>query len=333
KEAGVFLMGYYLSVDGGGSKTAYLITDQLGKVLCSYVTQGCTFSVMGKEMVCKILSEGAEAIVQMAGISPDDLVYAVWGISCFGEYEEMDRYLSAKLAKLFPCMAYFCNDVEIGLAGSLLLHFGIHVVAGTGAIVMGRDQKGRTARSNGWHEDFSDEGSGYWLGLGTLSLFAKQADLREERSFLYEQMRKQYGFLSDMDIICFYQEKLRGKRKETAALQELLLKAAKSGDESAARLYESAAAELAQSVKGVARQLGLMEEKTPVSYCGGIFRCGAFILDPFSKYLRQMGFVLRPPRLSPLGGGILLAAEKSGQQTDEMVTNLSQYEQGLGSLL
>lgn len=326
-------MGYYLSVDGGGSKTAYLITDQTGKALCRHVAQGCTYSTMGKELVLKTLSEGAKATVQIAGISPDDLGYAVWGISCFGEYEEMDGYLSAKLSELFPCTAYFCNDVEIGLAGSLLLHFGIHVVAGTGAIVMGRDQMGRTARSNGWHEDFSDEGSGYWLGLKTLSLFARQADLREERSFLYEQMRKRCGLLSDMDIIHFYQEKLRGKRKETAALQELLLKAARSGDESAVRLYETAAAELAQSVKGVARQLELMEEKTQVSYYGGIFRCGTFILAPFSEYLRQMGFVLRPPSLSPLGGGILLAAEKSGQQTEEMIINLSRYEQELGFTL
>lgn len=324
-------MGYYLGVDGGGTKTAYLLTDLTGRVLSSHMTQGCTYSVMGKEMVFKILSEGAEAVVRKSGISPKDLEYAVWGISCFGEYKEMDRYLSVKLAELFPCRAYFCNDVEIGLAGSLLLNFGIHVVAGTGAIVMGKDQNGRTARSNGWHEDFSDEGSGYWLGLRTLSLFARQADLREERSFLYEQMRKRYSLYSDMDMILFYQENLRGKRKETAALQECLLEAAKLGDESAVRLYEAAASELAQSVKGVARQLGLVEEKTQVSYCGGIFQSGAFILNPFSKYLEQMGFILKSPRLSPLGGGILLAAEKSGQGIAELIKNLGQYEENPGS--
>ena len=318
-------MGYYLGVDGGGTKTAYLLTDSTGRVFGSHVTQGCTYSVMGKEMVCRILSEGAQAIVRKSGISPKELEYAVWGISCFGEYEEMDRYLSVKLTELFPCRAYLCNDVEIGLAGSLLLNSGIHVVAGTGAIVMGRDQNGKTARSNGWHEDFSDEGSGYWLGLRTLSLFAKQADLREERSFLYEQMRKRYSLYNDMDIVLFYQENLRGKRKETAALQECLLEAAKAGDESAVRLYDAAASELAQSVKGVARQLNLMEKKTQVSYCGGIFRSGAFILNPFSEYLEQMGLDLRPPSLSPLGGGILLAAEKSGRKTTEMIKNLSQY--------
>lgn len=324
-------MGYYLSVDGGGSKTAYLITDQMGRVCNSYVTQGCTYSVMGRETVYRILSEGAEKILQMTGISSYDLIFAVWGISCFGEYEEMDRYLSGKLTEQFPCGMYFCNDVEIGLAGSLLLHHGIHVVAGTGAIVMGKDLKGRTARSNGWHEDFSDEGSGYWLGIRTLSLLARQADLREKRSFLYELMRERYGIRKDMDMVLFYQEKLRGKRKETAALQEILLEAAKAGDESAIRLYDAAASELAQSVKGVARQLGLMEEKTQVSYGGGIFRCGGFILEPFSGYLKQMGFVLRPPGLSPLGGGILLAAEKDGHKVTEIIENLKQYEEKDGS--
>ena len=228
-------MGYYLSVDGGGSKTAYLLTDQTGRICGSHMAQGCTYSVMGRQKVFDILSEGAWTVIQKSGICSEKLVYAVWGISCFGEYEEMDRYLSEKLARLFPCGTYICNDVEIGLAGSLLLNFGIHVVAGTGAIVMGRDLKGRTARANGWHEDFSDEGSGHWLGLRTLSLFARQADLREERSFLYEQMKERYGLHSDMDIVSFYQERFRGKRKEIAALQEVLLNAARAGDESAAR--------------------------------------------------------------------------------------------------
>lgn len=322
-------MGYYLSVDGGGSKTAYLLTDQTGRICGSHTAQGCTYSVMGRQKVFDILSEGAWTVIQKAGICPEKLVYAVWGISCFGEYEEMDRYLSEKLARLFPCGTYICNDVEIGLAGSLLLNFGIHVVAGTGAIVMGRDLKGRTARANGWHEDFSDEGSGHWLGLRTLSLFARQADLREERSFLYEQMKERYGLHSDMDIVSFYQERFRGKRKEIAALQEVLLNAARAGDESAARLYDAAAWELAQSVMGVARQLDLVKEKTKVSYYGGIFRCGEWILTPFSDYLEQMGFVLKPPSLPPLGGGILLAAEKSRQETTQIIENLSrEYADG-----
>lgn len=322
-------MGYFLSVDGGGSKTAYLLTDQTGKGCGRYITQGCTYSVMGKEKVCKILSEGAETIIKKTGLSPADLEYVVWGISCYGEYEEMDQYLSEELLKLFPCKAYFCNDVEIGHAGSLLLNSGIHVVAGTGAIVMGKDQNGKIARSNGWHEDFSDEGSGYWLGLRTLSLFVKQADLRENRSFLYDQMRHRYSLQNNMDIVSFYQEKLRGKRKDVAALQELLLEAAKLGDKSAVRLYEEAAFELAQSVRGVARQLNLMEQKTEVSYCGGIFHCGMWILDPFSEHISEMGFVLKIPSLSPLGGGILLAAERSGRQIDEVIMNLNQYENRL----
>lgn len=322
-------MGYFLSVDGGGSKTAYLLTDQAGKVCSRYITQGCTYSVMGKEKVHEILSEGAKIVVEKAGISPDDLEYAVWGISCYGEYEEMDQYLSKKLVELFPCKAYFCNDVEIGHAGSLLLNFGIHVVAGTGAIVMGKDQNGKIARSNGWHEDFSDEGSGYWLGLRTLSLFVKQADLRENRSFLYDQIRERYSLHNDMDIVWFYQKKLRGKRKDVAALQELLLESAKLGDKSAVRLYEAAAFELAQSVEGVARQLNLMGQKTEVSYCGGLFHCGAWILDPFSEHLSQMGFMLKTPSLSPLGGGILLAAERSGCQIDEIIASLNQYENRL----
>ena len=103
----------------------------------------------------------------------------------------------------------------------------------------------------------------------------------------------------------------------------------KLGDKSAVRLYDAAAYELAQSVRGVARQLNLMEQKTEVSYYGGIFHCGAWILDSFSEHLNQMGFVLKAPSLSPLGGGILLAAERCERQINEIVDNLNQYENRL----
>lgn len=320
-------MKYYLSVDSGGTKTAFLLTDSNGKFTGEHTTAGCTYSVMGKEKIFDLLREGTKEILKKADKKPEQIGYVVWGISCYGEYQVFDSYIKEKISGLFSCPNYICNDVEIGLAGSLSLKPGIHVVAGTGAIAIGRDFTGKTARANGWHEVFSDEGSAGWLGRETLSLFARQADCREKKGSLYGLIRQKFGLNNDIDIITYYQDQIRNAREKLAAVQRILLQAAQEGDESAVLLYDKAAKELADTVMGVYRQLDFSSNKITVSYSGGVFKSGKFILVPLSKYLLKQNQVLVEPEFSPLSGGILMAADKEHKSEIETVRkNLTAYE-------
>lgn len=321
------VMKYYLSVDGGGTKTAFLLTDRNGAFKAKYITSGCTYSVMGKEKIFNLLKEGIKELLHKAEINQEQVMYAVWGIPCYGEYEIFDYYIKEKISLLLSCPNYFCNDVEIGMAGSLCLNPGIHIVAGTGAIVMGKDFTGRTARANGWHEEFSDEGSAGWLGRETLSLFMKQADFRETKGPLYELVRQKFELQKDIDIVSYYQKHIRNAREKLAAIQMILLQAAKEGDESAVLLYQRAAKELADTVIGVCRQLDFSDEKIMVSYSGGVFKSGEFLITPLKKYLQNQNQTLLEPKFSPLSGGILLAEAKSQQNNLEtVVENLTKYE-------
>lgn len=320
-------MKYYLSVDCGGTKTAFLLTDEYGRVTGGAVKAGITYSAMEKESIYEILKAGAFEVTEENNISPGQLKYTVWGISCFGEYGEFDHFLLRRLPKLFPCECYLCNDVEIALAGSFLLGCGIHIIAGTGAIVMGRNEYGATARANGWHESFSDEGSAYWLGMKALSLFAKQADGRRKKDMLYQLFYEYFNLKKDMDILSYYKNHLAGKRDKAAALQKILLEAAKKGDPGAVRLYEEAAGELTESVIAVAGQLGMKQAGIHVSCYGGLFRAGEVIQRPLREQLKAHDYLLVPPELSPLSGGILLAANKCGGSRENIVIDhLKEYE-------
>lgn len=107
---------------------------------------GCTYSYIGQDGVCELLEEGARLLLRDAAAGEDEVACAVWGIPCYGEDRAFDGYVSRRLPRVLPCAHRLCNDVELGLAGSLLLGPGVHVVAGTGAIAMGRDPGGKTAR-------------------------------------------------------------------------------------------------------------------------------------------------------------------------------------------
>lgn len=322
-------MNYYLSIDGGGTKTAFLLTDEYGKAIGTQITKGFTYSEMGSELIYKLLRESTYQMLAEYRVLKEELLYVVWGISCFGEYRDFDADMNRTLPKLFGCDCYICNDVEIAMAGSLLLQSGIHIIAGTGAIIMGKNEDGKIARANGWHETFSDEGSAYWLGVNTLSLFTRQADGREVKSFMYQLLYQHFDLQEDMDIVSYYKNHLEGKRDRVASLQKILLEAAKLGDNSAINLYVQAAKELTSSVFGVARTLQLQERKTKVSYYGGVFKAGLFIKDPLNSYLGEQEFQLYEPILTPLSGGILIAMEKCHlERKNQTIENLKNYEKG-----
>lgn len=301
---------YYLGIDGGGSKTAFLITDEAGHTVAEGVTEGCSYPQIGIHGVARVISDKLELLFHETGLEKSDIKGAAVGLPCYGEDrsadEELKRTVTGAIALPDVCI---CNDVELGWAGSLGLEAGVHVVAGTGAIAYGRNRKGNRARSNGWHEDFSDEGSGYWLGMQALALFARQADGRMERSVLYERMQEALGITCMEELVPLYGTKYKGNRKKIAALQMTVFEAAKDGDANAVMLYEKAAGELAASIRAVASKLEFGEkEPIPVSYSGGVFQVGEYIMKPLREMLDGQQFHFRAPLLKPVQGGILLAA-------------------------
>lgn len=316
-------MKYLLSMDGGGSKTAWLLTDEAGNMAAHFVSEGCSHLDKGVPAVLTLIHDGIDILLMKTGISKSDLLSAVFGVPCYGEHPEADRCITNDLKHyLSPVPVMICNDVDLGFAGSLCLDKGIHLVAGTGAIATGRNAAGLTARSNGWHPAFSDEGSGYWLGMHTLSLFSKQADRRIPRSSLYSIVRRELSLKKDEDLITYYENFLSGDRKKIAALQLLLKEAALSGDASALRLYEEAACELYQSVCGIYQALSFSpEDRIKISYSGGLFHEGSLILPTLTQLTEKLCARLVPPALSPVWGGILLAMEQISPSDAQNLAN------------
>ncbi len=304
-------MGYLLSMDGGGSKTAWLLTTEEGVSAASFRSGGCSHPEMGLAAVLTAIHSGIEELLIRANCSKEDIISAAFGVPCYGEYPEADKVIYEDLHQFLEhSKVTVCNDVELGFAGSLCLEDGIHLVAGTGAIVIGRNAAGQLARSNGWHPSFSDEGSGYWLGNRALSLFTKQADHRVTRGALYWIIREAFDLQDDMEIAAYYDRHLADNRKEMATIQLLLYRAAIAGDVSAVRLFEAAALELFVSIRSVYETLAFSKENhVKVSYSGGLFYEGNYILGPLTELANTLSVELVPPYLSPVYGGILLAAK------------------------
>ena len=308
-------MKWYLGIDGGGSKTAFTIGRTSGEAVYTHTLSGCSYQLIGPEAVRDLLARGVRTCLEAVGADREDCAGCCVGLPCFGENKRMDRVLQNLLEEaLAPIPLLLVNDGVAGWAGSLECREGIHLVTGTGSLAIGRGAEGSFARSGGWVEFFGDEGSCYWVGREAMSLFSKEADGRLPRGPLYRLVREKYGLNEDFEFVETVLQKLAPYRDRVADFQRLALEAAAAGDRPVQDLYRRAAGELAQMVFSVKEQLLWTEREVPVSYFGGLFHAGSWILEPLAEELTALGCVLRSPAHTAAEGALLLAINQFAKE-------------------
>jgi N-acetylglucosamine kinase-like BadF-type ATPase len=305
----------FLGVDGGGTKTDFLLIDATGAVLASHRGGSAYYLESGLDALQAMMFAGIEATLKQAGIATYELEYAFLGLPAYGEDRAMLPRLDGIAADLLPAGRYRCgNDVVCGWAGALAAGDGINIVAGTGSIAYG-EFEGRGARAGGWGELFSDEGSAYWIARKGLTLFSRMSDGRAPKAALYDLIREHFHLEADLDVCAAVYGPPALTRSGLAALAPLVARAARQGDAEARRLFEQAAQELAAVIHAVRDQLNVPSDTLlPVSYSGGMFRLEG-LLKPMLEVAVGAGsrhYEFVAPRLSPVAGAALYAAKLAG---------------------
>jgi N-acetylglucosamine kinase-like BadF-type ATPase len=322
----------FLGVDGGGTKTDFLLIDASGAVLATHRGGSAYYLELGFDALQAMMAAGIQATLKQAGIAASELGFAFLGLPAYGEDRALLPRLDGIVADVLPAGRYRCdNDVVCGWAGALAAGDGINIVAGTGSIAYGEYQ-GLGARAGGWGELFSDEGSAYWIAREGLTLFSRMSDGRAPKSALYELIRAHFQLGSDLDVCAAVYGPPALTRSGLAALAPLVARAAREGDAGARRLFERAARELAAVVHAVRNQLNVAPHTLlPVSYSGGMFRLEGLLKPMLEAALgiaeRRYEFVA--PRLSPVAGAALYAAKLSGAPLSvESVAALARSAEG-----
>ena len=297
----------FLGVDAGGTKTAFLLSDENGTILARYLSGSGGFFSNGSAGLITLLEEGIHQVSSSANINKEDITFAAFGFPGYGEAESSEAEIRSVCETVIGKGRVCCEcDCYLGWCGSLAMEAGINIVAGTGSICYGLNKEGLAARASGWGA-YCDEGSCTWLGAKTIGIYAKQADGRLPRTQLYELFREHFGIGEDLLFIHRLNHEIANKGAETAKIQMLLQKAYELGDMVAAELYREAAKELALSVHAVARKLDMSGSNFKVSYSGGLFQSGDCILLPLAKEVEQIGGQLVRPKFSPDEGAVLFA--------------------------
>ena len=175
-------MNIFRGVDGGGTKTDFLLIDSSGSVLARRRDGSGYYLEIGIENLQNMLIEDIRAVLSMVSLAPADITYAFLGLPAYGESTSLLPRLDSLVEGVLPRQRYQCaNDVVCAWAGALGGGHGITVVAGTGSIAYG-EYASHSARAGGWGELFSDEGSAFWVAREALNLFSRMSDGRTVKS-------------------------------------------------------------------------------------------------------------------------------------------------------
>ncbi len=302
----------FLGIDGGGTKTAFVLIDESGRLLARHESTTSYYIEIGFDTLRALLRDGVNAALRLAGVPASDIAHTFAGLPAHGEDSELFITFDGLLTDVVP-RSTIGNDMVCSWAGSLAGADGISLVAGTGSIAYG-EWMGRGARCGGWGEVFGDEGSAHWLAREVLALFSRMADCRAEPGPLLGLVREHFELKHDLDLC----GEINGSaaRSELAQIARLATAAAQAGDVQARQLLVRAGDELAALAAGVARNLGLAGiQAVPVSYSGGVFASGDLVLGPLQAALarRLPGATLKTPRFGPELGAALYAARLGGR--------------------
>lgn len=329
-------MKVFLGVDGGGTKTDFLLIDESGQVLASRREGSAYYLQIGVEVLRSMMLQGIRGVLADAGLSPNAVSFACIGLPAYGEDSALLSRLDAIAEGLLPTPKYRCvNDMVCGWAAALAGRDGINIVAGTGSIGYG-EFDGRSARAGGWGELFSDEGSAYWVAREGLTLFSRMSDGRADQGPLYQLMRRHFKLRADLDVCAVVYGPPPLTRSELAALAPLVSSAAHAGDRQAACIIEMAAQQLAEVVHAVRDQLGAPQHQPlPVSYSGGMFHQDNGLTQKLESILStgERRYEFAAPRLAPRAGAALYAAKLSGSPlTPQAVAQLTRTHGSAPSL-
>lgn len=317
-----------LGIDGGGTKTDYLLFDTDRGVIGRKRAGSIDVHLIGLESFKREIGACAGQLLQFAGLQKSDLSEIAIGVPCYGENRKESAAVDHAVREVFSAHCRVENDVTFSTVGALSGESGICMLAGTGSMAMGIAEDGTCVRSGGWSRYYSDEGSAFWLGTEGMRLFVKQADGILPRGALYELVMEEYHLDQPMDFIRIGDSLYEG-RSGAAGFQLLLKRAADTGDETVLTLYSRAAEEMAAQVLNVRRKLfdmGYSHDR--VVTAGGLLNNNHDLRALLGDELAHYGMTISQGHLSPAAGSILaVLTERDGGNREKYVQMLKRGEE------
>ena len=167
---------YYLGIDGGGTKTSFIIINQDNEIIYRNKTSPSAIDTVSKDDIKKVFIEGTKDFKYKV----DSVFAGIGGIT-----NDVERKMIIDIIKELEICDKNTkidanNDVYNAIYGGLGGKDGIIIIAGTGSVCFGKHNN-MTARAGGYSYKEGDGGSSYYLGYRALQHLARVIDGRKRK--------------------------------------------------------------------------------------------------------------------------------------------------------
>ena len=307
-----------LGVDGGGSKTEFVLFDKDGNVYGRCLEGASNPNAVGIEGTFNVLKTGID---KMLGINP-----AIEGIfiGCAGfSLGENVNDVKEKLIHAYPQIKIKCaTDIYNVIASCCDEEKCIAVICGTGSSVFANNS-GNLTRVTGWGYLLGKSGSGYDLGRDAVYACLQEMDGLGEKTELTQRVQLRAGNTVSQIVsnVC--------KKDQTylASFALDVIEACKNGDKVALDIVEENAKRVAQVVNFTHENHG---KATKIIVSGSLFTTNNVYLNTFKKYLKD-GLEIIIPSSPQVLGACKLCAKNLGIDmplTEKMLNSYEKIKKG-----
>ena len=298
-----------IGIDGGGTRTRARLANLHGETLGTGEAGSSNPQTQGFETAQREILAAIDQGFATANLERQIVAAACLGVGGIERGPEREHFTEWARENIAPHVQVL-NDSQIVLAAGTPDNWGIALIAGTGAIAWGRDHDGRMARASGWGYLLGDEGSAFDLASQALRSVTRAADGRGDKTELVKAILDFWNLKNPEDLIPrVYQS--NWKPGDIARIAPIVLQVAESGDAVAQRLVAEAGFWLAQSVLGVAHELGFGDEMIPLALTGGLVLNSELLRRQLLEHLEGDLHKFSPIKLvyEPSEGAVKLAIE------------------------
>ncbi|WP_125607187.1 N-acetylglucosamine kinase [Lapidilactobacillus bayanensis] len=238
-------MKYVIGIDSGGTHIVGQALNNSGKVL--FETQSGPGNILLDESgTYQNLSEIMTTIFKnMVPADCQHVLIGIAGVETTGNAAEVAQFFTDK----FNVQVDVISDAQLALLNGLEGQDGTLVIAGTGSVVYGRQNK-KMMRYGGWGFLLGDTGSAYKITAAAMIAALRAHDLNEA----YSLSAPLISWLHANDIKQAVQKYYGHDRKEIASLAAKIAERAAAGDVAAQTILADQATALATEVLGLINQ-------------------------------------------------------------------------------
>lgn len=306
-------MSIVVGIDSGGTKTIFAACDKNANIT--------TFQLLDSIAPTPTANwvDNFDALLSSNKTVVATAERFVLGLPFHGEDLAYSKHQCDVVTQRLGDIAIVQNDVRIAFDGAFAGLPGVLILSGTGSMAWGslNGLSDPHYRAGGWGEMIGDEGSAFWIGRYALQIISRHLDGRENSKAFSNRILKDIGIESSN--FHHWINNVENPRKMFASISAIVSDLAQSENSTAQKILTEAANHLAEHVQTVWRKI---ESDMPLawSFAGGVFN-SPYLLK---KLQERLSYAPLPPRLPPIGGALLRAAQNAGWTTnDDWISKLA----------